>query len=131
MMPPSCVVFQSLLNPIWALLELNIPRVGLRSASVIPKRMSDGPIARTRIFLVEPAGPWTMNPSIKALSPVPAGSRVETLPTRPGVEVAVGVPVAVAVGLAVAVAVAVAVGLAVPVAVGVAVAVAVGLAVAV
>jgi hypothetical protein len=36
------------------------------------------------IFLVEPFGPSTMNPSISTLSSVPTGSRVATLPTKPG-----------------------------------------------
>src|SRR3982751_5297384 len=111
MMPPICVVFQLSLDAIWTLLELKIVRVGLARASGIPNGLSEGPIARTRIFLVEPAGPWMINPSIKALSPVPTGSRVETLATRPGVAVGVPVGVAVVLGVAVAVAVAVAAGL--------------------
>src|SRR4051812_18802691 len=103
MMPPISVVFQSLLDAIWAVAELKMPSVGLASPSGIPKGMSEGPIARTRIFWVAPAGPCTMNPSIKALSPVPAGSRVETLATTPGLAVAVAVGVAVGVAVAVAV----------------------------
>src|SRR4051812_48254638 len=118
MIPPTCVVFQLSFDAIWVLLELKIPRVGLATASGIPKGISDGPTARTRIFLIEPEGPWTMNPSIKALSPVPTGSRVETLATRPGVVVGVVVAVAVAVGFAVAVAVGFTVAVAVAVAVG-------------
>src|SRR5436190_5267794 len=80
------------------------------------------------IFLVDPCGPWTMNPSISTPSPVPTDNRVETLPTKPGVAVAVavGVTVAVAVAVAVGVAVAVAVGEAVAVAVAVAVGVGAG-----
>src|SRR5436190_13715691 len=109
MSPPNCVRFQSLFDAIRALLEFRISRVGLPSASVTPKGTSDGPIVRTMIFLVEPFGPWTMNPSIRTLSPVPTERRVEMLPTRPLVGVAVAVAVGVAAGLAVAVAVAVAV----------------------
>src|SRR6478736_3394402 len=119
MIPPNIVLFQSLFEAIRALFESRISRVGLASASVIPKGRSDGPIARTMIFFFEPLGPWTMNPSIRTLLPVPTGSRVETLLTRPTVGVAVAV--AVAVGLGVDVAVAVALGVAVAVAVAVAV----------
>src|SRR5215212_5289399 len=90
----------------------------------MPKGIKDGPMARTRIFLVEPAGPWTMNPSIKALSPVPTGSRVETLPTRPGMAVGVTAGVTATVAAGVAVGVAVAVGVIATVALGVAVGVA-------
>src|SRR5690349_7413033 len=93
-----------------ALLESWISKVGFFKASAIPKGISDGPMARMMIFLIEPAGPWTMKPSIKALSSLPTGRRVETLPTRPGVELAVAVGVA----LGVAVAVAVGVGVAAP-----------------
>src|SRR6476469_4057700 len=89
MIPPNCVLFQSLFDAIRTLLEFRIARVGLASASVMPKGRSDGPIARTMIFLVEPFGPWTMNPSIRTLSPVPTERRVEMLPTRPLVGVAV------------------------------------------
>lgn len=125
-MPPTWIVFQLSFDPIRALLELKIPRVGLAKASAIPKALSDGPIARTTIFLVELDGPWTMIPSIKTLSPVPTGRRVETLTTRPGE--AVGVAVGVALGFAVAVAVALGVAVAVGLTVAIAVAVAVGLA---
>src|SRR6478609_7361394 len=124
MIPPNCVLFQSLFDAIRALLELRISSVGLASASVIPKGSNDGPIARMIIFLFEPLGPCTMNPSIRALSPVPTGRRVETLPTSPVPGVAVAVAVGVAAGVDVAVAVAL--GVAVAVALGVAVAVAVG-----
>jgi hypothetical protein len=41
------------------------------------------------IFLIDPAGPWTMSPSMSTSSPVPTGRRVETLPTNPGVAVGV------------------------------------------
>src|SRR6476469_10199921 len=130
MIPPNCVLFQSLFDAIRALLELRISSVGLASASVIPKGSNDGPIARMIIFLFEPLGPCTMNPSIRALSPVPTGRRVETLPTSPVPGVAVAVAVGVAAGVDVAVAVALALGeavaVAVAVALGVAVAVAVG-----
>src|SRR4249919_630157 len=122
MIPPNCVCFQSLFDAIRALLRSRISRVGLASASVIPKGRSDGPIARTMIFFFEPLGPWTMNPSIRTLFPVPTGRRVETLLTRP----TVGVAVAVAVGLGVDVAVALGVAVALAVAVAVAVAVGVG-----
>src|SRR4051812_38676772 len=105
--PPSWVVFQSSFVATMALVESWISKVGFASASVIPKGRSEGPIARTMIFLVEPSGPWTMNPSINTFSSRPTGRRVETLPTSPGVAVGVGPGVAVAVGLAVAVAVAV------------------------
>src|SRR6476619_1004808 len=106
MIPPICVFFQSLFEAIRVLAASRISRVGLASASGIPKGRSDGPIARIMIFFVEPFGPWTMNPSIRTLFPVPTGRRVETLPTRP----TAGVAVAVAVGLGVAVAVGVGVG---------------------
>src|SRR6476646_7933364 len=124
MIPPTCVVFQLSFDAIFVLVASKISRVGLATASGIPKGINDGPMARMRIFLIEPAGPWTMNPSIRTSSPVPTGSRVEMLATRPGG--ALGVAVGVAVGDAVGVAVAVAVGEGVPVAVAVAVAVAVG-----
>src|SRR6476646_7767224 len=116
MIPPTCVVFQLSFDAIFVLVASKISRVGLATASGIPKGINDGPMARMRIFLIEPAGPWTMNPSIRTLSSVPTGSRVEMLATRPGG----------ALGDAVGVAVAVAVGEGVPVAVAVAVAVAVG-----
>src|ERR1700716_2126681 len=93
MRPPTCVVFQLSFVATVALLASWIPSVGLARASAIPKGTNDGPIARTRIFLVEPAGPCTMKPSINALSPVPTGRRVETLPTKPGVPAGVGVGV--------------------------------------
>src|SRR4051794_26771159 len=96
MMPPACVVRQSLFVATIALLPSWISKVGFANASGIPKGISDGPIARTRIFLVEPAGPWTIKPSIKTSSSVPTGRRVETLATNPGVAVAVGVAVGVA-----------------------------------
>src|SRR3954451_5234982 len=101
--PPSWVVFQSSLVATMALVESWISKVGFASASVIPKGRSEGPIARTMIFLVEPSGPWTMNPSINTFSSRPTGRRVETLPTSPGVAVGVAAGVAVAVGLAVGV----------------------------
>src|SRR3954468_7794811 len=106
-----------------------ISRVGFTRASAIPNGINDGPIARTIIFLAEAGGPWTMNPSIRTLSSVPTGRRVETLATRPGATVgeAVGPGVALAVAVAVGVAVAVAVGVPGGVAVGVAVALGVGL----
>src|SRR3954463_1679795 len=110
MMPPSCVVAQLSFEAILVLLESKISRVGSATASAIPKGISDGPIARTRIFLIEPPAPWTMNPSISALSPVPTGRRVEMLATKPGVGVAVPTGVAVAVGATVAVGVAVGAG---------------------
>src|SRR6478752_3885905 len=123
MMPPTWVVFQLSLEAIFVLVESKMSKVGLRTASAIPKGTREGPIARIRIFLVDPAGPSTMSPSINALSPMPTGSRVETLATSPavavGVAVGVAVPPGVAVGVAVAVAVGVAVGVAVAVAVGV------------
>src|SRR6476646_8408197 len=106
MIPPNCVLFQSLLDAIRALLLSRISRVGFASASVIPKGRSDGPIARTMIFLVDPLGPCTMNPSIRTSFPVPTERRVEILLTRPTVGVAVAVAVGVAAGVAVAVAVA-------------------------
>src|SRR3954471_2014167 len=122
MMPPTCVVFQSSLEAILLLLASKISRVGLDIASVIPKGTSDGPIARIRIFFVEPAGPWAIKPSISTFSFVPTGSRVETLATRPaGVAagVPVGVAVAVAVGCGVGVGVAAGVGVGVEVGLGV------------
>src|SRR3954470_6663130 len=101
MIPPTCVVFQSLFEAIKVLPASRISNVGFASASGIPKGRRDGPIARTMIFLVEPLGPWTIKPSIRTLLPVPTGRRVETLPTRPvaGVAVAVGVAVGVGVGV--------------------------------
>src|SRR5437660_409733 len=119
MIPPTWVVFQSLFDATFTLFASKISRVGLASASLIPKPASDGPIARTMIFLVEPAGPWTMKPSIKTLSSVPTGSRVETLATKPGVAVGVGVAAGVAVGVGEAVGAGLAVGVAVGVGVGV------------
>src|SRR5438270_8738157 len=102
MIPPTWVVFQSLFDATFTLFASKISRVGLTSASLIPKPASDGPIARTMIFLVEPAGPWTMKPSIKTLSSVPTGSRVDTLATKPaGVAVGVAVDVGVGVGVGV------------------------------
>ncbi len=71
------------------------------------------------IFLVEPFGPRTMNPSISTLSPVPTGRRVATLPTRPGVGEGVGVWVGVEVGVGVGVGVGVALDVGVGVGVGV------------
>src|SRR3954463_14055097 len=47
------------------------------------------------IFLIEPTGPWTIKPSIRTLSSVPTGSRVETFATRPGAGVGEGVSVGV------------------------------------
>src|SRR3954469_20062393 len=111
MIPPNCVLFQLLFDAIKPLLEFRISRVGLASASVIPKGSSDGTMARMMIFFADPLGPWTMNPSIRALSPLPTGRRVETLPTTPGLGVADGVAVAAGVAVAFGVAVAVAVGL--------------------
>src|SRR3954465_14927514 len=101
--PPTWVVFQSSFVAIMALVESWISKVGFASASVIPNGRSEGPIARTMIFLAEPSGPWTMNPSINTFSSTPTGRRVETLPTRPGVAVGVAAGGAVAVGLAVGV----------------------------
>src|SRR6476661_4737723 len=136
MIPPTWVVFQLSFDAISTLFLSRISSVGLANASVIPKGMSDGPMARTMIFFFDPVGPWTMNPSIRTSFPAPTGSRVATLLTRPtgtavAVDVAVAVAVAVGVEVAVAVAVAVAVDVAVAVAVGVDVAVAVAVAVAV
>src|SRR3954463_1349552 len=51
------------------------------------------------IFLTDPTGPWTMTPSIRTLSSVATGRRVETLATRPGVGGGVGVPPGVGVGV--------------------------------
>src|SRR3954463_13433987 len=51
------------------------------------------------IFLTDPTGPWTMTPSIRTLSSVATGRRVETFATRPGVGVGVGVPPGVGVGV--------------------------------
>src|SRR6476469_3646106 len=97
MIPPNIVLFQSLFEAISALLESRISKVGLASASVIPKGRSDGPIARTMIFFFDPLGPWTMKPSMRTLFPVPTERRVEMLPTRPAVGVGVGVALGVAV----------------------------------
>src|SRR6476646_6586516 len=54
-----------------------------------------------------------MKPSIRTLSSVPTGRRVETFATRPGVGVGLGVPVGVGLGVSVGV------GVGVPVGVGV------------
>ena len=88
--------------------------------------MRKGPSARTMIFLVEPFGPRTMNPSISTLSPVPTGRRVATLPTKPGVGEGVGVWVGVGTGLGVGVGVGVGVTLDAGVGVGLGVGVAGG-----
>src|SRR3954454_24112037 len=102
MRPPTWVVFQLSLLATIALVESWISRVGFASASVIPNGMSDGPIARTIIFLLEPPGPWTIKPSINTFSPVPTGRRVEMLPTTPAAGEAVGVGVTPGEGVAVA-----------------------------
>src|SRR3954470_24202505 len=110
MIPPTWVVLQLSFVATSALLASRISRVGFAKASFTPNGTSDGAIARTMIFLAEPAGPCTINPSISTLSSVPTGRRVETLATNPGAAVGVTVGVAVAVGVGVGVGVAVGVG---------------------
>src|SRR5439155_1384715 len=99
-------------------------RVGSASASVIPKGVSDGPMARMATVLF--AFPVMMNPAMRTLFPLCTRIRVERLRDFAGVAVGVAVGVGVAVAVAVAVGVAVAVAVAVGVAVAVAVAVGVG-----
>src|SRR6478735_3654629 len=102
MIPPICVLFQSSFLAM-VVLESWISNVGLPMASAIPNGTSDGPIARTMIFFIEAGGPWTMNPSIKMLSPVRTGRRVEMLVTSPGLAVGLALGVALAVAVAVGV----------------------------
>src|SRR5687768_13576805 len=95
MIPPTWVFRQSLFDAINALLPSRISSVGLANASVTPNWVRNGPSARTMIFLVEPFGPRTMNPSMSTLSSVPTGRRVATLATKPDAGVGVGVGVGV------------------------------------
>src|SRR5688500_15542548 len=103
MIPPTRVFLQSLFVATIVLAPSRISRVGLGRASVTPNWVRSGQRARTTTILLEPFGPSTMNPSIHRLSPVPAGSRVATFATKPGVGGGVGVGVGVGVGIGVGV----------------------------
>jgi hypothetical protein len=57
------------------LFEFRSSRMGSSKTSLIPKAVSDGPMARSNTGF--DAFPVTINPAIMSLSPVPTFNRVE------------------------------------------------------
>ena len=66
------------------LLESYTPTTGFARAPDTLKAVSAGPMPRTRMFFVVPAGPETTNPAIRMLAPLSTSAREEMFARRCG-----------------------------------------------